>query len=124
MIKVKVKGSTKNMEKFLHRMLNREQFKALAKFGPRGVSALSEATPKDSSLTSDSWYYEIHQKPGQYSISWLNRHIEDGVPIAILLQYGHGTGTGGHVEGRDFINPAIRPIFDEMANEMWKVVTK
>ncbi len=124
MIKIEVKGSTEKMEKFLHRMLRREQFNALEKYGLRGVTALQAATPKDSSETANGWYYEVSQKPGVYTISWHNRHLEDGVPVAILLQYGHGTGTGGYVEGRDFINPAMRPIFDDMARDMWKVVTK
>ena len=124
MIRVKVRGSTKKTEQFLHRILRREQFAALEKFGPKGVTALQNATPKDSSETANSWYYEIRQKPGRYSIVWLNRHVEDGVPVAILLQYGHGTRNGGFVEGRDFINPAMRPIFDEIARDMWKVVTK
>lgn len=124
MIKVQVRGSTKKTEQFLQRMLRREQFRALEKFGPKGVNALRDATPKDSSETANGWYYEIRQRPGRYSIVWLNRHVVNGAQIAILLQYGHGTGTGGFVEGRDYINPAMRPIFDDIARDMWKVVTK
>lgn len=104
-IKVEIRGSTKNTEQFLQRMLRREQFTALERFGPKGVAALSSATPKESSLTADSWYYEIRKQSGLYSITWLNHHVEDGVSIAILLQYGHGTKNGGYVQGRDFINP-------------------
>lgn len=125
MIKVTTSGSFKNVEAFLHRIKRQEQFKALEKFGPIGVHALASATPKDSSETANSWDYEIVQKPGYYAIIWTNHHIDtDGAPIAVLLQYGHGTGTGGFVQGRDYINPVMRPIFDDIANEMWKVVTK
>lgn len=124
MIKVRQKGSFKNMEKFLQRMLRQEQVKALARFGPMGVAALSSATPKESSATANAWYYEIVKKPGYYAIVWRNSHIEDGVPIAIVLQYGHGTRTGGHVEGRNYINPAIQPVMDKLVADMWKVVTK
>lgn len=124
MIRVTTKGSFQNMEKFLQRMKRREQFVALERFGPIGVAALSEATPKDSTLTAKSWRYEVVKKRGSYSIIWLNSHVVDGAPIAILLQYGHGTRTGGHVQGRDYINPALQPVFDQIATEMWKVVTK
>lgn len=124
MITIKVSGSFKNTETFLNRMKNREQFRILEKYGPIGVRALSDATPVDSSLTSKSWTYEVISKAGFYSIEWRNTHIENGVPIAIILQYGHGTGSGGFVQGRDYINPAMRPIFDKMVNDMWKVVTK
>lgn len=112
------------METFLERMKRQEQFRALEKFGPVGVAALASATPRDSSLTANSWTYEIIQKQGYYSIEWRNTHIEDGNSIAILLQYGHGTRTGGFVQGRDYINPAIRPVFDQIVADMWKVVTK
>jgi hypothetical protein len=93
-----------------------------SKFGQAGVSALSAGTPVESGETANSWYYEIEVKPGLVSIIWKNRHVEDGRPIAILLQYGHGTGTGGYVPGRDYINPAIRPIFDQIEAEFMKVV--
>lgn len=105
-------------------MKRREQFSSLERFGSIGVDALSSATPKESSLTANSWTYEIIDKRGYYAIVWKNTHIEDGVPIAIILQYGHGTRTGGFVQGRDYINPAIRPVFDQITTEMWKVVTK
>jgi len=124
MISITEKGSFKNTEKFLNSLLRHEQFTALAKFGPMGVAALASATPRDTSLTANSWTYEIIQKRGYYSMIWSNTYIENGVPIAVLIQYGHGTKNGGYVPGRDYINPAIRPIFDQMAADMWKVVTR
>lgn len=106
-------------------MQRREQFRGLERYGPRGVAALKEATPKDSTDTANGWYYEIVNKPGYFTIRWLNSHVDtSGVPIAVLLQYGHGTRNGGFVEGEDYINPALRPIFDQIATDMWKEVTK
>lgn len=97
----------------------------LHKFGQLGVDVLSEATPVDSGLTANSWYYEItDDKEGNLSIVWRNSNVQDGVPIAVILQYGHATGTGGWVEGRDYINPAIQPIFDAIAENAWKELTK
>ena len=96
----------------------------LDQYGRAGVAALASATPVDSGETAQSWYYEITNKKGFVSISFHNSNIQNGVPIAIILQYGHGTGTGGWVAGRDYINPAIRPIFDQIANDAWKEVTK
>lgn len=124
MIKFTTKGSFKNTERFLHRMERREHLTQLAKFGPMGVAALQSATPVDSYETARSWTYSIVQEKGFYSIVWRNTHMEDGTSIAILLQYGHGTKTGGQVQGRDYINPAIRPIFEQMLADMRKVVTK
>lgn len=124
MITFTQRGSFKNTEEYLRHLQTAELFAVLEKYGSIGVAALSNATPKDTGLTAASWYYDIEQRPGYYSIRWHNSHVEKGLPIAILIQYGHGTGTGGYVEGRDYINPAIRPIFDEMANEAWKEVTK
>lgn len=107
-------------------MQNREQFKVLEKYGAMGVAALQNATPKESGETADSWYYEIASKPGYFSIRWLNSHLEGPgrIPIAVLLQYGHGTRNGGYIQGRDYINPAMRPIFDQIAADMWREVTK
>lgn len=96
----------------------------LAKFGQIGVEALRSSTPVDSGLTADSWYFEIVEKNGQIELRWNNSNIVDGVPIAIILQYGHATGTGGWVEGRDYINPAIQPIFDLIADNAWKELTR
>jgi len=94
------------------------------KYGREGVAALASATPIESGETANSWYYEIEHSRGVITITFANSHINKGVPIAIILQYGHGTGTGGWVQGRDYINPAIQPIFDKIANEAWKEVTK
>lgn len=99
-------------------------FSRLERFGQAGVAALSAATPRDSGYTADAWFYEIIEEQGSWSLVWGNNHVEDGRQIAILLQYGHGTGTGGYVEGRDYINPALRPIFDQAVAEGWRVVTE
>jgi hypothetical protein len=125
-IRVTVRGSFSNTQAFFTRMLTRQQFAVLHKYGAMGVAALSEATPVDKGLTADSWYYEIVEKPGYFAVHWLNSHVEDPgrIPIAAILQYGHGTRTGGYVEGVDYINPAMRPIFDLMVADMWKEVTK
>lgn len=117
-------GSFKNLETFLQRMLRQEMFKSLAQYGDEGVRALASATPKDTANTASQWYYEIKDTKGTYSITWSNRNVVDGVPVVILLQYGHGTGTGGYVKGQDFINPAIQPIFDKISQAVWKEVTK
>lgn len=96
----------------------------LNKYGSLGVAALSNATPTETGLTAASWSYDIQAGRGYYSIRWHNSHNVAGTPLVVLLQYGHGTGTGGYVQGRDFIMPAIRPIFDQIAAEAWKEVTK
>ncbi len=124
MIRVTTRGSFKNVDAFLQRMKKREHFKVLEKYGELGVTALKDATPVDSSETANSWYYKITDKRGYYAVAWHNSHVDNGIPIVILLHYGHGTRTGGYVQGQDFINPAIKPIFDQMATDMWKVVTK
>jgi hypothetical protein len=125
-IKVTTRGSFNNAQTFLQRMKNREQFKALEKYGPIGVAALQQATPKESAQTANSWYYEIVNRPGYFAIHWLNSHIvEPGtIPVAVLIQYGHATGNGAYVQGQDYINPVMQPIFDQIANDMWKEVTK
>jgi hypothetical protein len=105
-------------------MFKFEIMHVLKKYGEEGVKALRDATPKDSGETADSWGYEITKDGRGYVITWTNSKKNKGVPIAIILQYGHGTGTGGYVEGRDYINPATRPIFDAIAEEAWKEVTK
>ncbi len=126
MINVKIDGSFKNTEDFLTRMQKRDYLNRLKKYGPIGVSALKAATPEDSSTTAQSWYYEIVSRPGYFAIHWLNSHVEDPgrIPVAILIQYGHATGNGGIVQGQDYINPALRTIFDQMAADMWREVTK
>lgn len=122
MISFTQSGSFKNTERFLKRVVKDDNWSILNRFGEAGVVALSNATPVDSGLTADSWYYKVTQNRRGYSITWYNHNVNDGRPIAILLQYGHGTGTGGYVQGRDYINPAIRPVFDKIADEVWKAV--
>ena len=124
MITITQKGSFNNTERYLARLKRGEQFAVLSKYGSLGQNALSNATPVESGLTAASWSYSIVQRPGYYSIRWHNSHIESGIPIAVILQYGHGTGTGGYVQGRDYIMPAIRPIFDQIAAEAWREVTR
>lgn len=121
-ITVKSSGSYKRTLTWLHKMQRLNYAGIFARYGQAGVNALSAATPVETSETASSWYYEIEVKPGLVSIIWKNRHVVDGRPVAVLLQYGHGTGTGGYVQGRDFINPAIRPIFDQIDAELMKVV--
>lgn len=117
------KGDFKKTTKFLKRN-QKLTLPDLSRFGQEGVDALSAATPVDTGKTADSWYYRIVETNGRISIQWLNSNVVDKVPIAIILQYGHGTGTGGYVQGRDYINPAIKPIFDKIAENAWKEVTK
>lgn len=123
-ISVSSKGSFEKTQQFLKRLKRAEMFNSLSKYGERGVDALSNATPIDSRLTAETWTYSVVRKKGYYAILWHNTNLVNGIPVAILIQYGHATGTGGFVQGQDYINPAIRPIFDEIATEMWKVVTK
>lgn len=124
MVVIKSKGSFSKTTQFLHRCLHLNYKTILAKYGEKGVKALSDATPVDSGVTADSWKYEILEGPTGPSIVWSNTNIHDGVNIAILIQYGHGTGSGGYVVGRDYINPAIQPVFDDMADSVWKELTK
>lgn len=118
------KGSFNNIERYLRRLSTVDLSSVLNHYGALGVSALSSATPVETGLTAGSWYYEIVQRPGYYSIRWYNSHVVEGRPIAILLQYGHGTGTGGYVEGRDYIMPAIQPIFDQISSDIEKEVSR
>lgn len=117
------RGSFKNTENFLGKMSRGEIFNLLDGYARDGVAALAAATPVDSGETSALWTYKISRSIGRTTITWSNSHVVNGVPIAIILQYGHGTGTGGYVQGRDYINPAIKPIFDKIANSTWKAVT-
>lgn len=123
MLSFETSGSFKNTDSYLRRLLKLDIRSTLNKLGDTGVRALASATPVDSGLTANSWSYEVVVERGVYSIHWTNTHVNDGVPIAILIQYGHGTGTGGYVQGQDFINPAIRPVFDKIAEDVWKAVT-
>ena len=124
MITITQKGSFNTIETYLRRLDKANLLRVLDKYGNMGVVALSNATPIDSGLTAESWDYSIVARPGYYSIRWHNYNVQSGIPIAILIQYGHGTRNGGYVQGRDYIMPAIRPIFDQIAAEAWKEVTK
>lgn len=119
------KGNFNNLERFLAKVVKIKPVihAILNKYGQKGVDALAEATPKESGLTADSWSYEIEDSDSGSKIVWKNSNVNKGQVIAILLQYGHGTGTGGYVEGIDYINPAIQGIFQQMADEAWKEVT-
>lgn len=125
MIRFNHKGDFGKTFRFLRNAKdNAINMKALEKYGRAGVEALSSATPIDSGITASSWYYKIEKKKNSIIIGFYNSNIQNGVPIAIILQYGHGTGTGGWVEGRDYINPAIQSIFDEIVNTAWREVNK
>lgn len=124
MIKFRQKGDFSKLNTFLEKAKNAVHLSDLDKYGRKGVAALASATPVDSGLTASSWYYTISRKKDYVTIQFGNSNIQNGVPIAIILQYGHGTGTGGWVEGIDYINPAIQPIFEELANDAWREVTK
>ena len=124
MITVESKGNFDNTEKLLKRIKSRDYLKVLDKFGQQGVTALSGATPTRSGKTASSWDYEVLVSGGSITLQWTNSNINNGVSIAIILQYGHGTRNGGYVVGRDYINPAMRPLFDKMADEAWKAVIK
>lgn len=124
MISFRSKGDFSKATRWMEKAREAARRGILDKYGREGVAALTSATPVDSGTTAKSWYYEIKNQNGSATITFLNSHINKGVPIAIILQYGHGTGTGGWVEGRDYINPAIRPIFDRIVEEAWREVTK
>ena len=124
MISFRQKGEFSKLTSFLEKAKEAVKLGDLDKYGRKGVAALASATPIDSGLTADSWYYKITNKNGSASITFYNSNIQNGCPIAIILQYGHGTKNGGWVEGRDYINPAIQPIFDEIAENAWREVTK
>ena len=124
MITFKHKGDFKRTEKFMIRSSKLDPRRVMESFGREGVTVLSLATPKDSGLTAASWGYEINVTKTGYSISWTNSNIISGIPVVILIQYGHGTSGGGYVEGRDFINPVIRPIFDKIVENLSKEVSK
>lgn len=124
MIKVTTSGSFKNLENFSKRVVKGDIYDSLDAYGRLGAQALASETPVDSRLSSLSWHYKVEKKDGAWRVSWYNDNVtEDGTPIVILLQYGHGTGTGGYVQGRDFINPALKPIFDKISDGVWKAVT-
>ena len=120
-ISLEAPGGFPRTEKFLKYVLGGRMFDRLKSYGQAGCDALSNATPVDSGITADSWQFEITNNPP--GIVWKNTNVVNGLPIAILLQYGHGTGTGGYVQGRDYINPAIKPIMDKIADEVWREIT-
>lgn len=124
MIELEVTGSFKNLEKFLKAASKEDFYAGLDDLAKRGVEALAANTPKDTGATASSWDYTIKKSRGRLTITWTNSHVDSGVPVAIILQYGHATGTGGYVAGTDYINPAIKPIFDDIARQVWKKVTK
>lgn len=124
MISFRHQGDFSKMTKFLERAKGAVKLGNLDRFGREGVAALASATPIDTGLTARSWTYKVERKKESVTISFHNTNIQNGVPIAIILQYGHGTRNGGWVEGRDYINPAIQPIFDRIADDAWREVTK
>lgn len=123
MITIKVNGDHKKTYEYLKKMSRSKHMELLRNYGQRGVDALASATPVDSRLTARSWVYEITKSKGVYSIVWSNTNVNDGINIAVIIQYGHATKGGGWVQGRDYINPSIQPIFDEITNEIWRQVT-
>lgn len=124
MISFRSKGDFSKLTRYLEQAKEKVKLGDLDRYGREGVAALASATPTETGLTAKSWYYEIVRQNGSVKINFCNSNINKGVPIAIILQYGHGTRTGGWVEGRDYINPAIQPIFDKIAENAWKEVTK
>lgn len=123
-IVIKQSGSFKNTERFFDRAKKFNASSILKKYGEKGVAALSAATPVDSGKTASSWNYTINKNKAGYTIEWTNSNVNRGVNIALIIQTGHGTGTGGYVQGIDYINPAMEPIFEAMAEEAWLEVTK
>lgn len=124
MISYTVGGSTKRTEDFLNKMIKGDLYSGLEQLAQQGVDALRAATPRETGATAESWTYEIVEKDGSVTIWWKNSEREGDFQVAIGLQYGHSTGTGGWVAGYDYINPALRPIFDEISNNVWKEVQK
>lgn len=124
MIRFRQKGDFSKLTRYLQKVEKVNRLVNLDQYGREGVAALASATPVDSGLTASSWYYKKIVKDGRIAIQFCNSNIQNGVPIAIIIQYGHGTGTGGWVEGRDYINPAVQPIFDKLVKNLWREVTK
>ena len=124
MISFRQKGDFSKLTNYLEKAKNAVHLGNLDKYGRQGVAALASATPIDSGETAESWYYKIENNKESATITFYNSNVQNGVPIAIILQYGHGTGTGGWVQGRDYINPAIQPIFDQIVDDAWREVNK
>lgn len=123
MISIKTSGSFRRTESFLTKLSKIDILQILRGYGLEGVNALAHATPVDSGLAAQCWGYEVSASNEVYTITWTNSDVENGFPVVIMLQYGYGTGTGGYVQGRDFINPAIQKVFDDISNKVWKAVT-
>ena len=124
MITFKIKGDYKRAERYFKRLTQKKYLQILDKYGKQGVEALAAATPKDTGRTAESWRYEIETGPNSSSIIFVNDTINKYVNIAVILQYGHATRNGGWVEGRDYINPAVQPLFDEMVQKAWEEVIR
>ena len=124
MISFKHKGSFKNTERFFNNIKTQKYMSALEQWGQLGVDTLAANTPKRTGLTAASWAYKIERNDSTTTLSWYNTNVNDGVNIAIILQYGHGTGTGGYVQGQDYINPAMAPIFDTIAENVWAEIKR
>ncbi len=120
MIKFSSRGGFDNTERFLKRSKEADYRRILEKYALEGVQVLGSATPEDTGQTSESWSYQIVKTNKGFKIHWLNDNVRDGVPIVILLQYGHGTRSGTFIEGRDFINPVMRPLFEKISENLWK----
>lgn len=123
MISFTVSRSGGRAEDYLRKLQRGDIYNGLERLAQQGVTALESATPVDSGLAAGSWAFTIERSRGSARIEWVNNDVENGFPVAIMLQYGYGTGTGGYVQGRDYINPAIKPIFDMIADQVWKAVT-
>lgn len=124
MISIKTKGSFKNFDNFVKKIVNKDYERIIDKYARMGVKALADATPVDSGETAKSWDYEIHYTKGRTKIVWTNSNVtKSGTPVAILIQYGHYSKSGSFVQGTDFINPALRPVFKKLAEDIWKEVT-
>lgn len=124
MISFRQKGDFSRLTRFMERARQAIRRGDLDEYGRAGVAALASATPVETGKTANSWYYQIENKEGTVRLSFHNSNIQNGVPVAVVIQYGHATGNGGYVEGRDYINPAIRPIFDDITKNLWREVTK
>lgn len=123
-ITLRARGNLEKTYRFLQRAKTGDCFKQLDEYGREGVRALASATPVKTGVTAASWNYEIRRSKNSVTITWTNTNVNRGVSVAVLLQYGHGTRNGGYVQGRDYINPAIQPVFDKIAESAWKEVMK
>jgi len=124
MLNVKTSGTWSKTEAWLDRLLNGDIYRILDRYGQIGVDALALATPSDTGETARGWSYSITNNGKQYQIDWYNTNVVDGVPIAVILQYGHGTGTGGYVAGTDYINPAVEDVFEQILADLTKEVRR